>query len=325
MTRAIKKYKLGGDLPNRTYLGSEGGQNVSELGSFDQAIKLERNGLKNEEIRKKTGWFRNPNDKLWRFEISDKDAKLNDLFFEIIGDFQDNKTSSFISVDLGEIFEHKTMYKAYPELKFLPVLFQWKSDSNNWASLCITNMPNMIPNIFIKYNAHEDHKQIQYESRHGGSKNNWSMLSLRNRIGDRGVREREAIIIHELQHYVQVREGLGAGGDHLQNYKRLLEGELKKSGRKEISNAEKGVLFAKAFKMYLNSAGEIEARSTQKREDLTDNERKINIPFSEIEIDNEYLLTWVEEKRVLKSKGTIDSQKENDFLSGFLPWLKWWE
>lgn len=48
---------------------------VAALDKLNEAKRFEKNGIDNEEIRQKTGWFKGADGK-WRFEISDKDAKV---------------------------------------------------------------------------------------------------------------------------------------------------------------------------------------------------------------------------------------------------------
>ena len=75
----LAKYRNGGKIPRekQIYLGKEGGSNVSPKGMFESAVQMENEGIDSETIRSITGWFRNPFDKLWRFEISDREAKIN--------------------------------------------------------------------------------------------------------------------------------------------------------------------------------------------------------------------------------------------------------
>ena len=60
------------------------------------------------EIWQKTGWFKDEIDDKWKFEIGDSNAKLNPGFQS--------------GGRLGELLDHKELFKAYPELKDVRVV-----------------------------------------------------------------------------------------------------------------------------------------------------------------------------------------------------------
>lgn len=134
---------------------------------YDAALWLENKTNKstskkytNEEIRKITGWFKDKEGN-WEFEISDKNTKVFD------------KLSPNTSYKLSEIFEAKTLYDLYPELK--NVELQTKNMKSNGSF---------------------------------NSQSNKIMLNnklLNNSESIRGT------ILHEIQHYIQNVEGLPTG------------------------------------------------------------------------------------------------------------------
>lgn len=134
---------------------------------YDAALWLENKTNKstskkytNEEIRKITGWFKDKEGN-WEFEISDKNTKVLD------------KLSPNTSYKLSEIFEAKTLYDLYPELK--NVELQTKNMKSNGSF---------------------------------NSQSNKIMLNnklLNNSESIRGT------ILHEIQHYIQNVEGLPTG------------------------------------------------------------------------------------------------------------------
>ena len=85
--------------------------------SFFEAKSLEKSGAKREDIYEKTGWFRGTDGK-WRYEISDKDAKLK---------------LGFTSGTLERVLDHKKLFEAYPEFKNLIVVFSDSYDSAGGA------------------------------------------------------------------------------------------------------------------------------------------------------------------------------------------------
>ena len=134
---------------------------------YDAALWLENKTNKstskkytNEEIRKITGWFKDKEGN-WEFEISDKNTKVLD------------KLSPNTSYKLSEIFEAKTLYDLYPELK--NVELQTKNMKSNGSF---------------------------------NSQSNKIMLNNKLLNNSESVR---GTILHEIQHYIQNVEGLPTG------------------------------------------------------------------------------------------------------------------
>ena len=78
---------------------------------YFNAVRMERKGSTNEEIRQQTGWFKD-NKGNWEFEISDKNTKFKDTP-------ETNKTYR-----LSDIFEASTLYELYPGIKDIKVKFK---------------------------------------------------------------------------------------------------------------------------------------------------------------------------------------------------------
>ena len=89
---------------------------TAALDELNKAKQLDADGVDNEEIRQQTGWFKGADGK-WRFEISDKDAVLNE-------GFATKGSKIFMSV----LLEHEKLYEAYPELG--SVLVEFIDDAN---------------------------------------------------------------------------------------------------------------------------------------------------------------------------------------------------
>lgn len=85
---------------------------TAALDELNRAKQLESDGVDNEEIRQQTGWFKGADGK-WRFEISDKNAKIKESGLQEL-----NKGNS---VRLEDILDHKDLYKAYPSLANIEV------------------------------------------------------------------------------------------------------------------------------------------------------------------------------------------------------------
>ncbi len=128
---------------------------------YDFALKLENtDNYTNEDIRKKTGWFKD-NKGNWKFEISDTNTYIikNPI-----------KNTNY---NLSDIFEAKTLYEMYPDLKKVSVNF-----------------------VDIKGNA-------SYNSRTKTIKVSNKLIN--NNDSLRGT------LLHEIQHYIQNEENLPTG------------------------------------------------------------------------------------------------------------------
>lgn len=98
--------EIGKDLPD----------NVQPLGT---ALDLAREGKDAEHIFKKTGWWFDDNNAVWRFEINDNPSKLNYTIKEyLLG----NKNE--YSAALPDVLKHPELYKTYPFLKYVTVNFK---------------------------------------------------------------------------------------------------------------------------------------------------------------------------------------------------------
>ena len=174
---------------------------------LSQAQQMEMDGADNEAIRQATGWFKGMDGK-WRFEIDDSKATLTlpdssklqsklqaleaeyapfDARDEIwraparkiasrIFDIKNKIQQIEQKTTLGDLIKHPALYKAYPNLKQITVYFD--------------------DNYVESGDAYFDgaHQSIHIRS---SSKNRPGLLQL---------------ILHEIQHSIQSREGFARGG-----------------------------------------------------------------------------------------------------------------
>ena len=97
--------------------GMQNGINVNDRyndikNRYNQALKLEKEGIyNNEDIRQQTGWFKDNQDN-WEFEISDQYTKFK---------MQPTANTKY---KLSDIFEANTLYEMYPELKNISIEFK---------------------------------------------------------------------------------------------------------------------------------------------------------------------------------------------------------
>lgn len=156
---------------------------------FVIANDMYNNSYSNEETRQQTGWFKNTEGN-WEFEISDYNTK-----FKILPKENGKYT-------LSELFEAKTLYDMYPELKDVSVEFK-KIKSNG--------------------NFNAEKKKITIKN-----------ALLNNLDNAKGT------LLHEIQHYIQEYEGLPSGTTILfgnEQYANSL-GEIEASDTKNRRNLD---------------------------------------------------------------------------------------
>ena len=314
------KLESGGSINRKlTYLGEVGGDKIGQKSSLEKAKSLEKQGVSSEEIRQETGWFVNPHDKKWRFEISDED-------FEIIYDFEDakkyfneNKDKTFFKKKLSDVIGHDKLFLAYPEFK--NVTFYFFNQKN--AKLAGVFIPeNKEKEIFIIYNIYDEKSRIEHARGVKSTKStNETWVSHILRISDvisggsglnyRPISNdvykfRRNIIAHELQHLVQIREEFGAGSSSEWWYKEI----IRKRGIDEskLSEIERNNLRIDSKLYSKNSSGEIEARDIDLRLDFNDKERKGIIPLSLVIVNPDYVTVDIEENR-FKQGGELNAEE----------------
>lgn len=221
-------------------------------------MKLEKKGLSPEEIWSKTGTLRAP-DKMLRQEIPDTQAKITDAVYEGIK----NKKRYFGK--MGEALEHPELYKSYPE----------SADVNA-----------------IMYATPEGHGNF------------WDTQN-EIMVGGPGTTTQKSVSLHELQHWIQNKEGWARGGspEYMGGYANKYNqaktsfdealktrlnpnaGEIEKDNARQIMEhygpqLSKLKTYSDPNAAYRRLAGEAEARLTQRRMNLTPEERLKYYPWS---------------------------------------------
>lgn len=215
------------------------GAPVEDLG---RAISMEREGASKADIEEKTGWRRGP-DGQWRWEIDDSKARFTER-----GSTMNVGHIAF----LGDMIEHADLFEAYPQLRDVPVRIV-EGAGGGWNGQSMT--------LGVK-NLH------RFEAREG-----------------------MGVLLHEIQHAIQTIEGFAFGASpkpealRRMGYGSELDAEIAKlrAGMKQLDDSGWGsaggledadIEPVAARNIYQRSAGEIEARNTQARRNMTLAERR---------------------------------------------------
>lgn len=112
---ASENYRVSGGQKNTTQEGSKknsfAGRDsaTADHSALQRAEELARQGVDNETIRQKTGWYKGMDGK-WRYEIDDSQIEISN---DIINYMR-----------LGELIQHEKLFAAYPDLADIDVVFQ---------------------------------------------------------------------------------------------------------------------------------------------------------------------------------------------------------
>ena len=144
----------------------------------------------NKKIWKETGWFINPKDRQWRYEIDDKPATIsfdnlasdrNITTKELISDLKMGVfASGNTTVKLSELFNHQKLFERYPHLKDMDVRF-YQTDTGELGS----QSPGQ------------------------------NKININTKVADiNNIPELKSIILHEIQHGIQDYEGFNIGANN---------------------------------------------------------------------------------------------------------------
>lgn len=152
---------------------------------LQRAADLEAEGADARRIWDETGWFRGP-DKLWRFEIDDSQAEYrpgrHEARLREQGVPAEAIEATGYQARVGDVLEHPELFKAYPELAERPLLADPKVASQGYGG---------------RYYPSEDRVVVDLQT-------------------SRGLESGKSVLLHELQHGVQERQGYARGGNREQ-------------------------------------------------------------------------------------------------------------
>lgn len=162
---------------------------------------------------------------------------------------------------LGEFLFHQELYKSYPSLSKIPVIFFQCGTSPvaEFHSLTASATPFTASNsCFLAVNV--------------------------SRIAEMNELSVLAIVIHELQHAIQIVEGFAVGGSPHGEFKMLLH---ERGVREEdLDDEERQALHELACHRYGMLAGEVEAREVEARLLMESGFRRLNKPYAKLDPAN---------------------------------------
>lgn len=243
-------------------VGERAASNIDAQEELEIAKQMEKEGISPQRIRLATGWEKNKTDDKWRYEILD--GKITDL------DIQYNQAEEGFEGKVGkyklsEYYENEELYRSYPELVDTEVVFYEEMSED--------------------------------DGRDGYVKRGRLFLNM-GRDLPREVRN--STILHEIQHLIQKIEGFEGGSEQgpffrvlVSIYNKIRSGNALTPSEKELNrqiglikknpNYVQDTLYLRernrkflstlSFDLYLQTAGEVEARNVQTRENLTREER----------------------------------------------------
>ena len=249
---------------------------TADKGMQEEAFKRTLIGQNAEKVRQDTGWHKGADDK-WRFEISDKEAKFTKNAFKesMLNRLRDGIVDKKPKT-VRDVLDHPKLFEAYPSAKNITAhLTMDKSKPESGSFNHVTNEISI--NRWSKEQVlstllHEIQHHVQQVEDFASGSN--SFASLTKKEND------ELIAVTEKKHKLE-KELIKAFPDPL-------DGPLARATQKykEIQRLGTHIsqLMELGYNRYVNSHGEAEARNTQTRQYLSEEERKHTPPTSTLDV-----------------------------------------
>ena len=265
------------------------GAKIADKVALGKAAEMERSGATREAIMDATGWFKGV-DGNWRFEVPDNEAAITPWAKETHSSAsipfmkQQGKGPTALATD--RYIEHTGLERAY-----------WPTS--------------------------EEGPSVYFDTRKGPKDSAGFYVPERDAMTIKApYTESKSVALHELQHAIQQREGFAQGGSSSEPIKKGNPGwqvykenpaiklpemtreqfaELQPPGTpiasayynyklallKKNKEIEKAAKNKASYEGYRRLAGEVEARTTQKRMDMTADERKARYPWLDYDVPEE--------------------------------------
>lgn len=283
---------------------------------LSKAEQMLSEGKEAEEIRKETGWFKGVDGK-WRFEISDKDAKLKvdikpfskeDIYelnknFHIMTASTEEKGFLFgekernlareknieiykknglsqRSYELSDLLSHEKLFKAYPLLKSIYVRFETNlgvSGSYSDGVIKLDIQNNNTPQELKKTLLHEIQHAIQEKENFAIGGNPADYEVYSSKIDE--IEEERVALAKKIKEMEETGGEARYGSELSSAYSKALElnREIQRLRQKDEMES---------FNRYMALAGEIEARNVEARYEMSEEERLSASPESTQDIKN---------------------------------------
>ena len=260
------------------------GQNAetADLSALDKAKQRIAAGEDAEAVRKDTGWFKGADGKM-RFEINDADAKLA-MDRLTWGEAKDLEQGNTTSLPLGRLLDHPALFAAYPSLEnyWVRVIPGMKSASFNPES-------NTIAIGYDKATKQADLSALLHEIQHAIQENegfaSGGSLDSARKVAYEKNENRRKQINEEIEELGRLRSSIPTSDNYA--YQRNVDKhKALVSERDALNEEQRGLKYdqAPAAQAYKRLAGEVEARNTQARANMTDAERQATSPQSTADV-----------------------------------------
>lgn len=236
------------------------------------AAKLLKQGVLPEEVWKTTGTTKGL-ENAFRQEISDEPALLKGMgnFGEI---FEKRKIAHGVTTPtIEEVMRHPKLFDAYPELKGIQVQLLPETSRNNASFSPVEKIIRVNPNL----PADKATSSILHELQHGIQEiEGWNKGADANTILRNYQQQLDNIDTRLTEANLQAKKAVGTP-----EYDKLMAIRDKISREyRELTGTDIRGIYGKAMDEYKAHGGEAEARLTQTRQKLTDEERKNVYPFA---------------------------------------------
>ncbi|MEN9549142.1 MAG: hypothetical protein RIR12_1733 [Bacteroidota bacterium] len=286
---------------NEQIIGEVGAENLPIVrGNLQVARDMEAAGETPKEIYVATGWERTKDNGKWKYDLPDIEFENYTSIAKQIIDLQSkNDKNEYFTIPITEITG--AVWSAFPDGRDVTIQvinnpdFEYQGEYDGRVQTVDGGVGK-----FITINAYK----IRERLKKAGLDTDWNNMEARNRF--------RSVLIHELQHFVQDKEGFARGSnfdetnllnkgfankadfnaavknleyqvdllnkqaDYIRDKDRIAYEEISGDIRKLLSDLSKLKTFdyRSAEKTYLKIAGEVEARNAQIRAKMTPEQRK---------------------------------------------------
>ena len=197
---------------------------TADTNSLSQARTMELNDYSDEEIYKETGWFKGPDNK-WRFEISDKEAKVNRAVIDEISSLDGLKAKRKQLMDDIKAFEREResnsglyidgylddlISKRYKEIESIDY-----DIDHGFVSEPKTTLGELLQHdkLYAAYPSLKDINVVMQTFKDltsGSYLRSENTIYLDSRLQDNDIK---STLMHEIQHVIQSKENFSRGGN----------------------------------------------------------------------------------------------------------------